>query len=78
MSNDSEPWMRTRVATFEPKRRDNLRSEAVGFIGQTLRWRGLWVVTDEDGGPYVGQVVWEPGDRSLWFGWVPDEDLVAA
>lgn len=63
------------LATFAPKRRDTLKPEATPFIGRTMEWRELWVVTEDDGGPYIGQTVWEPVDRGIWFGWVPDEDL---
>lgn len=68
---------RTQVATFKPKRADTLRDRAKPYIGMTAEWRSLWVVTEEDGGDYVGQTVWEPVDAE-WFGWVPDEDLVPA
>ena len=75
----SAQWPGTRRATFEPKRRETLRPDAAPFVGQTFTWRFLWVVDEEDGGPYVGQAVWEPADRDApWFGWVPDEDLADA
>lgn len=69
--------LRRRVATFQPARTDDLKPDALEHVGETFEWRGLWVVTEDDGGPYVGQTVWERADESLpWFGWVPDEDLV--
>lgn len=72
-----EPWigLRTQWATFTPKRLDTLRPEASEHIGKTYLWRAQWVVTEEDGGPYVGQVAWLPDDHSIRLGWSPDEDL---
>lgn len=74
-------WMRTQRATFTPKRTDDLKPGTDALIGQSFEWRGLWVVTEEDGGNYVGQTLWELVDaevaRKHNFGWVPDEDLTA-
>lgn len=67
--------LRTQRATFMPKRTDTLRPEARKHVGTTYLWRAQWVVTEEDGGDYVGQTVWLPEDRDVYFGWVPDEDL---
>jgi hypothetical protein len=79
MTTASEPLRaQRRTATFQPKRRDTLRPRAESLIGQTIEWQALWVVTEEDGGDYIGQTVWEPVDEALWCGWVPDEDLVPA
>lgn len=79
MSTDVAPaWSLTRRATFQPKRTDNLRPEAVQLIGLTMGWRGLWRISEEDGGPYAGQVAWQPVDETARLGWVPDEDLVDA
>jgi hypothetical protein len=74
--DEAPAWARTQTATFQPQRLGTLRPESEQFIGQTFEWRGLWVVTEEVGGDYVGQTVWEPADRDVWFGWVPDEDLI--
>lgn len=63
------------VATFNPKRLDTLRDEARPLIGMRLTWHYLWYVTEEDGGAYVGQPVFETRDVESWVGWVPLEDL---
>lgn len=66
----------TRQATFQPRRTETLRPEASTFVGQTLEWEYAGTM---DEGPYDGQTIWTPTDKSLpWFGWVPDEDLVDA
>lgn len=69
------------TAVFRPKVVDTLRSGCVPFIGTKARWEALWVVTEEDGGPYVGQWVFgmleEDRQKVGWTGhWVPWEDLV--
>ncbi len=61
-------------ATFQPKRMDTLRDLARSFVGDRLRWRCLWGIDDEDGGPYVGQHAWE-SETVPYIGWVPTEDL---
>lgn len=71
-------WAMTRRATFQPTRTDNLNPRVLGLVGRTLDWQGMWRITEEDGGPYVGQIAWQPIDESCFRGWVPDEDLVDA
>jgi len=64
------------IATFAPQRTDDLRYDAGRWIGWRGVWRYLWTVDEEDGGPYVGQKVFEPvGVRYSWFGCVPECDL---
>ena len=68
-------------ARFEPKRLDTLRPEARPFVGQTFKWMASWKITEEDGGPYVGQWAFTLSYSSVNegqqnFGWVPEEDLV--
>lgn len=66
-------WVGTIVeATFNPKRRDDLKPLSYEFIGMRLRWRNIGI---QDEGPYAGQAMWEPVQREAWFGWVPQEDL---
>lgn len=67
-------------ATFVPKRTDNLRPDVVERVGQRRLWFAGWDITEEDGGPYVGQFAWLPWGTGIdhdWagFGWIPTEDL---
>lgn len=62
----------TKVATFYPRDSKTLKPEATAWVMWRGTWRYLW--THEEG-RYKGQAVWEPADRSIHFGWVPDEDL---
>lgn len=41
-------------ATFNPKRTDDLTPGVADHIGKRLRWEASWIITEEDGGPYVG------------------------
>jgi len=66
---------KTIEATFRPVRTDDLQNGGENYLGWRGRWRYLWTVDEEDGGPYVGQAVYEPVDRSVWFGWIPECDL---
>lgn len=63
-------------ATFQPTIADTLRPESLTRVGKRLRFTRGWEITEEDGGPYVGQVAWIPDRDDLgWFGWVPTADL---
>lgn len=62
-------------ATFDPQRRQTLSDEALTHVGLRTRWTAGWDITEEDGGPYVGQLAWIPLDMSVTLGWVPTEDL---
>ncbi len=63
---------------FEPKRIDTLRAESKLFAGQYLTFEALWLIDEDDGGPYVGQWAMRPIDENgdwLPMGWVPEEDI---
>ena len=63
---------------FEPKRMDTLRDRAKPFVSKLLNFKAMWLVEEEDGGPYVGQWAMEPSDENgncLPIGWVPFEDI---
>jgi hypothetical protein len=67
-------------ATFRPRALDTLKPEAADWIGVRLEWQAVWVVDEEDGGPYVGQMAWSPQWHHVDGGrfpaaWVPTEDL---
>lgn len=62
-------------ATFRPLVLSTLRDSARLLIGTRQRWRCLWEIGDEDGGPYVGQHAWEEATHGPDLGWVPTEDL---
>lgn len=66
-------------AYFEPKRLETLRDEAKPFVGKLMTFEALWIIDEEDGGPYVGQWAMRAcGENKLdWlpFGWVPEEDI---
>ena len=68
------------TARFEPLRRDDLRNNATEWIGRELRWERAWLITEEDGGAYVGDyacVVQRPYPvPEPPFVWVPECDLV--
>ena len=63
---------------YEPKRMDTLRDIAKPFIGKLLNFKAMWLVDEEDGGPYVGQWAMEPFDENgncLHIGLLPFEDI---
>ncbi len=67
---EPQPWYIE--ATFQPKRRDDLRPEAQPFIGQRfVMRRGCLQAADDK---FPGQWTWLV--RSIDVGWIPDEDLV--
>jgi hypothetical protein len=64
------------VATFAPKRMDDLKPEAKMAMGMRGSWQASWLV---DEGPYSGQMAMVPSN-ALWkagcrVGWVPLCDL---
>jgi hypothetical protein len=63
-------------ARFSPVDIHTLRPEAHEHIGEILDWEACWIVTEEDGGPYVGQWAMIATGRPN-FGWVPLCDLEA-
>lgn len=64
-------------AIFDPKRVDDLRPEAVPFIGRRFEWLASW--TFEDDNPrYGGQTTFvcdDPEWEALGLVWAPAEDL---
>lgn len=62
-------------ARFNPKVKENLRGDAVLQVGNEFEFYHCWKITEEDGGPYVGQDAWMADDPSFNMGWVPTEDL---
>jgi hypothetical protein len=69
------------MATFQPARTDDLQNNADKFIGVRCEWEVLWQISEEDGGPYVGQWALWPTDFDIQkqygssFVWVPLCDL---
>ena len=66
------------AATFKPRRTDDLKPGARAFIGQRHEWYVSWEITEEDGGPYVGEFACsfhELEGPSPDFVWVPSGDL---
>ncbi len=61
-------------ARFSPVDIHTLRPEAHEYVGEVLDWEAYWIVTEEDGGPYVGQWAMLATGRPN-FGWVPLCDL---
>ena len=68
------------TATFQPRRRDDLKPRAVLWVGVRMHWQAAWVVEREDGGPYIGHWAMVPIDPTPKgreaLGWVPLCDLV--
>lgn len=67
---------------FEPKNMDTLKPEALPYVGRLMTFQALWIITEDDGGPYVGQWAMGPAydpdeeDMEIFpFGWVPSEDI---
>jgi hypothetical protein len=65
------------LATFAPRRRDDLKPQAVAWIGRRVEWSAEWIVED---GAYAGQWAMRPSDPSppaglQTLGWVPFCDL---
>jgi hypothetical protein len=69
-----EPWEKV-VALFNPKRKETLKPELLAAIGVTAEFRCSWIITEEDGGPYVGQGAFHTDDERFHHFWVPSEDL---
>lgn len=59
------------VATWRPKRTDNIRDEARNLVGKSATFHASWRFED---GPYEGQWAWSSRDDG-WHWWVPSEDL---
>ncbi len=59
-------------ATFMPRRRSDIRPEAARFVGWRGQWQALWRISEDEGGDFVGQMMWMPRDGWPWFGWAPD------
>jgi hypothetical protein len=75
------------TARFEPVRRDDLKLSAAEWIGYEGEWEAAWLITEDDGGDYVGE--WactlsskfildkrDQGEDVPLLGWVPERDLV--
>lgn len=69
-------------ATFQPVQVGTLKPGVERWIGQRFLWEALWCITEEDGGPYVGQWACTPiqADPYRLLGlepaaWAPLEDL---
>jgi hypothetical protein len=67
------------LATFQPRRTDDLKEHARAWVGVRMRWCAAWEIDEDDGGPYVGQMAMTPHDPTPpgleWLGWVPFCDL---
>jgi len=67
------------VGIFKPKVLSTLRNEMIPLIGKKFIFQALWLVSERDGGPYVGQCAMQMLDTDgLWLrgvGWVPEEDV---
>jgi hypothetical protein len=73
-------------ATFQPQHIDDLKPDAKRFIGKRLEWRAMWLIDEDQGGPYVGQwacslspaaekFLGDRGELPQGFIWVPECDL---
>ena len=61
------------LATFSPRRVDDLRDEAPAAIGLRGVFAAAWLIEE---GPYRGQWAMSPNDFERFrFGWVPLCDL---
>ena len=66
-------------AKFSPKNIATLKKEAHSYIGITIKWEASWLITEKDGGDYIGQYAMTPvnlKEINFPFGWVPEEDLI--
>lgn len=62
-------------ARFTPKRFSTLRAELKPLIGTVATFCYVWVIGEEDGGPYVGQWAFLSDDERFKGRWIPEEDL---
>lgn len=64
------------VATFQPKRLDDLKPEARNWIGYRGTWEYLWTI---EAGNYIGQIAFGllKDRHKAPFVWVPECDLDA-
>jgi hypothetical protein len=72
--SDIQPWDKV-TARFNPQRRETLKPELLDAVGVTAEFRCSWIITEEDGGPYVGQGAFHTEDERFHHLWVPAEDL---
>jgi hypothetical protein len=63
------------VATFAPKRTDDLKPCALSVVGWRGEWFVWWEIMPDDGGPYVGQLAMGSTALQPPCVWVPWEDL---
>ena len=65
-----------REATFKPHRTDDLRPEAVPFIGKVLSVQYAWTMDAEDRWPGKRAYMVAYGTPGEHIGWLPEMDLV--
>ena len=73
-----DPW--AMEAEFRPRRTGDLKDGWAEHTGDIGLWHRLWLITPDDGGPYVGYWAWEaPRDwEDIRGSWCPECDLVEA
>jgi hypothetical protein len=83
MNAATREWLEpfdTFIATFQPRRTDDLKPGVAEWIGWSGVWQAMWMIQEGESTKFVGQWACAPQyDRntvSLPFAWVPDEDLV--
>lgn len=65
------------TATFRPRRLDDLHPSALDAIGARCVWECLWIINEDDGGPYVGEFAMRPLNDCLHPRvWAPSGDLI--
>lgn len=63
---------------FKPVDMETLRDECKKYIDRELVFESLWLIDEEDGGPYIGQWAFRAtNEKGEWLdmGWVPEEDI---
>jgi len=79
MSEESLKICEVYEGHFEPKVLDTLDEKAKPYIGKKMQFEALWRITEEDGGPYVGQwalrALRKNSSEWLPIGWIPQEDI---
>ena len=68
-------------AIYQPLRTDDLKPGMPEWIGRRENWHALWMIDEDDGGPYVGQWAMQPivanhqPHPDFPYLWVPQCDL---
>jgi hypothetical protein len=76
LKNSDLQQYQTLQGFFVPTKLD-LKPEVAKSIGKLFTFKAVWTISEDEGGPYVGQWAMQivDPDKDLSFAWVPFEDV---